>query len=226
MAASKGSGLFGTRNARKPHLGSAAEHAGALGEISALRSDIKAEMSSVAGFVVEEFTNPPAADVDAIKLGFATAVTAQVFTGAALDGVVGIAAMVPPRNVTVTADANVGGYLGSATIKGSFRGVPQTEAIVITDSATTAGVKPFDQVTEIDIPIQPDALGVLSVGFGELIGLAKNPKTRAGLTEALKEIVDGAVVTTGVLDATNGTYDPAASPNAAHDYAVVYEGSF
>jgi len=226
MTASKGSGLFNTRNARKPHLGAGPEHAGALGEISALRSDLKGELSALAGLVVEEFTNPPTGTVNAIKLAFATALTAQVFLGAQLDGATGSGVMSPPRNVTVTAAANVGGYLGSVTIKGMSRGVPQTELVVITAASTTTSLKAFDQVTEIDIPIQPDALGLISVGFGVVIGLAKNPLARAGLTESLKEIVDGAVVVTGVLSATNGTYTPAAAPNGVHDYAVFYEGDF
>lgn len=226
MTATKGSGLYSKRNAVKPHIGAGAQHAGALGEISALRNDLKAESSALAGIVVEEFTNPPTADVDAIKLAFATSITAKVFTGALLDGVVGLATMSPPRNATVTAAANVGGYTGNATIKGFFRGVAQTDTIAITDSATTAGTKPFDKVTEVDIPAQPDALGSISIGFGAVIGLEKNPKARAGFTTAIREIVDGAFVTTGTFSATNGTYAPATAPNGAHDYAVYYEGDF
>lgn len=226
MTASKGSGLFSTRAAVKPHTGNAAPHAGALGELGKLRGDLNGEMQALAGVVIEEFTDPAAASATAIKLAFATAVTAQVFTGAALDGAVGHSVMTPPRNATVTAAANVGGYTGNATIKGTFRGLPQTDTIAITDSTTVAGVKPFDQITEVDIPAQPDALGSISVGFGARIGLTKNPKARAGLTAAIKEIVDGGAVTTGTLSATNGTYTPATAPNGTHDYAVYYEGDY
>ena len=207
--------MFASKGPIAPHL--------SKGELQDLRDDVASVLAPMAAITVEEFTNPAAPSVNAIKLAFATAVTAQVFTGAALNGAVGHGVMSPARNVTVVAAANAGGYLGSATIKGTFRGLPQTEAIVITAAATTAGVKPFDTVTEVDIPIQPDALGSISIGFGLLLGLAADPKSRAGLVSAVQEIAVGVVVTTGVLSATNKTYTPAAAPDGVKDFCVYYE---
>lgn len=216
-----GSGLFGNANPAIPHL--VKGPGGLKGEVFDLRGEIKEAFEPLAALTVDEFTNPVAASATAIKTAFATAITAQVFTGAALNGAVGATTMTPPRNITVTAAANAGGYLGNATITGTFRGVAQTETIAITDSTTVAGVKMFDKVTSISIPIQPDALGSISVGTGVLLGLAKTPKARAGLATVIKEVVDAVVVTTGTLSATNSSYTPAAAPNGAHDYALYYE---
>ena len=229
-----GSGLFSNESPLKPHLIQGAS--GIAGEVSDLRRDVGETLSPMASFTVEEFTNPPAADADAILAAKDTlTATAKTYATADLDGAVGDNVMSPPRNVTVTtvgADSNfVEGSL--VTVNGKdVNGDDISEDIAITlgsSPGTFVGAKAFARVTSIEIEAQDTHTdGTIAVGFGDIIGLDKKIKTRAGLTTLLMEIEAGSKVTTGTIadpatGAPNGTYLAANAPNAARDYALYYE---
>jgi hypothetical protein len=224
-----GSGLLSTQGARLPHL--VRGRGGLAGEIGDLREDLVGQLTALAAFTVDEFTNPPAADPDAIKLAVATVAAATTYSGTALNGVVGAGTLSPPRNVTVTtAGATPADAPASATFNGTdVNGDSISETIVVAQTATIAlGVKAFAKVTSIVLPAADGVAATLAFGFGDLMGLSKPIKTRAGLTDLLREIEAGALVTTGVVTTTaaglpNGTYLPATVADGANDYAVYYE---
>jgi hypothetical protein len=187
-----------------------------------------------ANFRTDEFTNPVAAVVNAIKLSIATAATPQVFTGAQFDGATGAAEMVPPRNPTITSTSNANVTAVAAVFAGFVRNedgvlVPQTCTINITNGggATDVGDRPMSVITSITIPAQGGTGGALQFGFGAMIGLAALVKSRAGLIAPLRQVAVGAVVTTGTFTNAAGSvvcgYTPAAAPNATNDYAITYE---
>jgi len=228
-----GSGLMSRQYANKPHL--LQTSGGIAAEVKDLRDDLIAELSMVAGVAVEEFTNPAAADVNAIKLSIASAAAIQTYTGAALDGVVGLLAMSPPRNISITSTAHADIDAVAVVITGKdVNGDDITESITLTDGGgvTDVGAKAFAKVTSIVVPAQSGVGGALEFGFGDIIGFLRPLKSRAGLAAVVREIAVGAVVTTGTFVAApavagagqpNGTYLAAAVPDATRDYAVYYE---
>lgn len=222
-----GSGQFSSQKAQKPHLlqGSG----GVSSEIADLRADIKKDFVANAAIAVEEFTNPPAADPDALSLD---AASVNGIRTVALGGVVGTAVMDPPRNVTVTvagggtpADAAANGTVTGTDINGNVI----SEVLALNQAGgTTAGAKAFRTVTSIVEDAGQGAGATISYGFGALIGLGKPIKTRAGRTGPIQEIAVGAVVTNGVFTTTavgapNGTYAPNSAPDGARDYCLYYE---
>lgn len=220
-----GSGLFSSQGPAIPHLAK-------TGEIAELRKDVGEELAPLAAVTVEEWTNPAAADTDAILLAKASTVAVQAYAVADLDGVVGAAAMSPPRNVTVTtAGTTPADAPATLTVTGrDINGDVITEDIAIPQTAATAvGTKAFAKVTSLSTTVGQGTGATMAVGFGALIGLAKKAKARAGLgVVALREVAVGALVTTGTFaDATtgapHGTYSPAAAPDGAKDYALYYE---
>lgn len=224
-----GSGQFSGQRAQKPHL--VRGTGGVAGEVADLRQDLQDDFVANAAIAVEEFTNPAAADVDAIKTSFASAATAQDFSGADLDGVVGTATMDPPRNVTITTSLHADIDAVPVTITGTdVDGNVLTEDITLTDGGgtTDAGASGFASVSRIQIPNQSGPGGAIEVGFGDIIGLHKPIKTMAGLTGLIREIEAGVVVTTATMTtpavgAPNGTYLAATVPDGANDYAIWYE---
>jgi hypothetical protein len=216
-----GSGLFSKQRPDVAHLSD--------GELADLREDVKNTFAPMAAITVEEFTNPPAADTDAFKTSIATSTSAQSYSGAALNGVVGGAALSPPRNVTVTASDSSASYAGSVTFTGvDINGKAISEAVAISNNATAVGAKAFAKVTKIDVPAQVDTSGALQFGFGVKMGLGKKIVSRAGLVGAVREIAVGAVVTNGTFVAAatglpNGTYAPNTAQDGVRDYAVYYE---
>lgn len=229
-----GSGLLTKSAAYKDHIVKNRSD-GLGGEVAKVRADLKSAFAAAAAVAVEEWTNAVAAATNTIKLSVLTSVTAQVYKGAALDGATGAAAFVAARRVSVTQVDAGDHYLGSVTIKGldsQGLGITDTIALAIAPggaNTTTATTKYFAKVTEIDVPVQKDATAHFLFGeFGATIGLARPIKARTGLVFFQKEVVDGAVVTTGTaIDLATappyGAYTPAAAPNGAHDYAVWYE---
>jgi hypothetical protein len=215
-----GSQLMSTSLPGKDHI--LKEH-GVAREVQDLRTDLATILGQLVALTVDEFTTPATASNNAVKTSFATSTTAQAYSGAALNGAVGATKMPIPRNITVTAAANGGGYTGSVTVKGLRNGVVVTEAIAITASSTVAGVKMFDSVTELDLVGQPDALGSIQVGFGVVLGLSQPVLARAGGAILVRENMDGTIPTAGAISQINQSYTPNTAPNAAHNYAVYYE---
>jgi len=224
-----GSGLFSNQAPVKAHL--VRGTGGIAGEISDLRDDVRNVLAPVAALTVEEFTNVAAADADGIKLSFASVATATSYTGAALDGVVGVAAMSPPRNITVTtAGVTPADAPATLTVVGvDINGDAISEAIAIPQTATIAvGAKAFAKVTSLALTAGDGTGALLTVGFGALIGLGEKLVTRAGFSGPVREIAAGSVVTNGVfasaaVGAPNGTYAPNSAPNGTNDYCLYYE---
>jgi len=226
-------GLMSKQRARLPHLVEGKR--GVAGEVDDLRRDLVNELDALAPIAVEEFIDPAAADVDAIKTSAASAAAVQSFVAADLDGVVGAGEMVPPRNLDITSTLSGDIDAVDVVITGKVRNavgrlVDQTDTITLTDggNVTDAGTLPFSTVETITVPAQSGTGGALSFGFGDLIGLAQPLVSRAGLEAVIREVAIGAVVTTGTFvdaagSAPHGTYSPAAAADAANDYAVYYE---
>lgn len=227
--------LFGSRNPVKPHLTAGG---GLAREVADLRSDIEGalnQLESQGGYLrTDEFTNPAAADVDAIKTSIASAASIQTYSGAALNGVVGATEMVPPRNPTVTTTLHADIDAVVVVFAGKVRDaagdlVARSVSVTLTDGGgtTDAAVDVLSVVESITVPAQSGAGGALEFGFGARIGLGAKIKSRAGLLAPLREVEVGAVVTTGAFATASGapctTYTPATAPNAARDYAVTYE---
>jgi hypothetical protein len=228
-----GSGLFGNQSPIKKHL--VRGTGGVQAEIRDVREDIGTVLAPMCALTVEEFTDPPAADIDAIKTSIASSAAQQVYSGTALNGVVGRNTMSPPRNITVTASSHadidaVGVLVEGKDVNG--RTISETLTLPNGGGSTVLGQKAFASVSRITVPAQSGTGGLLSFGFGDLIGLGKKIVSRAGALAVLMEIEAGVVMAadaiTGVfadpaVGEPNGTYLPATVPSGANDYAVYYE---
>ncbi len=220
-----GSTLFKNQGPAVQHLANAP--GGLAGEVYDLRQDLKKELAKLAPITVDEFINPPTADVDGIKTAIASVAAPVTYSGAQLNGVVGAAVMAIPRNVSVTTGA--GGtpadVPANATFTGKYQGKVQTEVIAISQSAATVvGTKPFDSITSIALDAGQGTGGTLEFGFGAGLGVTLKPKARA--TSAIlpfREVTNAAVPgTPGTLNADK-LYTPNTAPNGTNDYAVYYE---
>lgn len=221
-----GSGLFSRSAPAVPHL--LAHGAGGItGEVADLRKDLLVELAPLAALCVEEWTNPATAAPAALLAATATTVAPQTILGTSLiatGGAVELAAR--PRNLTLTTGGATPANAPASVVVTGFDagGLPQTETIApATTAASVAGVKAWSKITKIVYAAAGGAAATISIGFGVLIGLSKKLKGRAGLTIANREISAGVVVTTGVFNAANKTYAPAAAPNASTSYAIYYE---
>lgn len=228
-----GSGLLAGQFPAKGHL--VRGTGGLAGEIIDLRNDMVRVLAPLAAIAVEEFTDPPAADVNAIKTSIASSASAQSYSGTALNGAVGAGVMSPPRNITITTSGHGDIDAVKVLITGKdINGAALTEEITLTNGGgvTNAGVKAFASVTSIAVPAQSGTGGALEFGFGDIIGLAKKLVSRAGAPAIIVEITgntrlaaDGITGTFALpaVGAPNGTYTPFAVPSGTLDYAVYYE---
>ena len=192
---SNGSGLFGNQGPVKPHL--VVGKTGVAGEVNDLRRDIGSVMAGLAAFTVDEWTNPAAADADAIKASIASSASIATYTGSALDGAVGAGVMSPPRNITITTTSDADIDAVDVVITGiDLNDQELVDTITLTDAGNTTdvGTACFKSVTSIVIPAQSGTGGALTFGFGNAIGLSKSLKSRAGLSSLTREIVGGALI--------------------------------
>jgi hypothetical protein len=218
---SNGSSLFANQHAQKPHL--VTGKSGVPGEVDDLRRDIAAVLGSLAALTVDEFTNPAAGGAAALEAATACTLLGRLVTSFLAPGVAILAA--GGRNITITtAGTTPANGPASAVVTGTYLGAAQTETIAGLNggAATYAGVKPFDTVTSVQYATALDVDATNSIGIGNGLGVARTPLARAGGVVPIREVVDGALVTTGALTADR-LYTPAAAPNGAHDYAVYYE---
>lgn len=217
-----GSGLFSNKVADHPHL--VDDPGGVSGEVGDLRRDLKAEFAPLVALTVDEFTNPAAAGAADLEAATATTVAPRTVTSFLAGGVAKLAAF--PRNITfTTAGGTAADAPATATITGTDpRGKAQTETVNLAQTATIAtGTKPFKTVTSIAYSAADGTGATVSIGVGAGLGLGMPPKARSSAVPlAVREMVDGALVTNGVLNA-NGLYTPNTAPDGAHDYAVYYE---
>lgn len=228
-----GSGLFDKQRAQRPHL--VRGGGGLAGEVADLRSDVSDEMDAMAAIAVEEFTDVAAADVDAIVVALAPDDTAAVTLSGAALGAAATEGMDPPRNITFdTAGATPADVPATGTVTGKdANGDELIEVINLSQIVGQAvGLSAFAEVDSIDYPIADGTDATVSVGFGDVIGLAKPLKSRAGAEAVLMEIEAGTVLSADAITGTfvdaatsapNGTYEPATAPDDANDYAVYYE---
>lgn len=229
-----GSGFFSTKGPIKAHL--VTGPGGIAGEIAKLRADIVAEAGQIAATVVMEGTNVPAAATNSIKTAIASATTAQVYQGTALNGVIGQGVMDPARPLSITtAGATPADAPATALIHGfDAQGNGLTETITVPQAAATQdGVKCFRQVTRIDLPVGQGVAATMAFGIASTLGVPRKVKSRTGLQEIQREIMDAALIspptgalTTAVTNPPFGGYIPVAPPNDAHDYAIYYEGDY
>lgn len=113
-------------------------------------------------------------DLDAIILTGVSAAAPQVLTGASLDGVIGTAAIAPPRNLVMTFDASVDWDPTTMVVTGKdAAGRTITEDFAIETSTTATGAKLFASVTQIDIPTQTGAGGTFTGGVGKIFANAE-----------------------------------------------------
>ena len=213
-----GSGLFTNQAAAVPHL--------SKGEVADLRGDIARVLGPLAALTVEEFTNPGISAANNLKV--ATATVTSVVTLAATDLLApGLAILAAgPRNLLfTTAGGTPADAPATATITGKGpTGEDQTEEVTLAQTATVAtGVKLWSEITSIAYPVGQGTAATIAIGVGKAMYLPKKPKVRAGLAAIVKEVVAGAVVTNGVLDATNQSYTPNTAQDATNDYALFYE---
>jgi len=94
-------------------------------------------------------------------------------TGASQDITTNITNPDVPRVASITATNNATIPTGVVTITGLVRGVSTTDAITITGGSTVNGVKPFDTITNINIPAGVDVNNTVSIGIGDVLGLPK-----------------------------------------------------
>jgi hypothetical protein len=222
-----GSGLFGDQSPIKRHL--LRGTGGLQAEVADVRSDVGHVLEAMAAITVEEWTDPAAADTDAVLLSVVSQAAQADYASTDLVGGAAVA-LDPPRNVTLTCDAGGGAtWLGNLTVVGvDINGDAITEDLAFAAGVTVDGVLAFARVDSLSADAQADALGNWEVGFGDVIGLGVPIVSRAGLADLIREIEAGALVATGtIVDAAtsppNGTYLAANVPDAARDYALYYE---
>lgn len=186
----------------------------------------------------QQWINPIAVALNNIRTSLAGP-NAATFTltpnsSVALDGVLatgaaGLKVIVLdfPRNVVVTVTHGAAVLAESGTITGKdVYGRDMSEDWSVTAggvSKTFTGKKAFKQITQVTITAAGDATTNTNViGIGQVFGF----DVLSTVASAVKEVVDGAVVTTGTLVAASavatadprGTYSPATAPDGAHDY--------
>jgi hypothetical protein len=155
-----GSGLFSKEGPDKAHL--LQQTGGLAAEVKDVRDDILKVLTPMAAIAVEEFTNPALAVANAIKLAIATVAAPVTYSGAQLDGSVGVGVMSPPRNITIlTAGVTPADAPATAVINGTdIDGKALSETITVAQTNTTAvGVKAFAKVTSIVLPAADGVCG-------------------------------------------------------------------
>jgi hypothetical protein len=213
-----GSGLFTHQSPNVPHLSNK--------ELADLRADVAATFLPMAALTVQEFTNPGASTEVNLKAATAVTVAVQTILAAALlaPGLAILAAA--PRNLLFATTGNTPADAPATVLvtgKGPL-GEDQTETINVAQTVATAtGVKLWSEITSVVYSAAQGTDASVSIGVGKAMYLTKAPKTRAGLAAIVREIAAGALVTTGVFDATNQSYTPSTAQDAANDYCVYYE---
>lgn len=143
----------------------------------------------------------------------------------------GVGQPVYGRNVVITVTHASAVVAMSGIISGTdAAGKPIQEAWAVTAgtaSKTFTGKKAFFTISSITETIAADAsTNTIVAGTGVVLGLS----ARLSVPSLVKEVVDGAVVTNGVVvigttvatDDYLGTYTPNTAPDGVHLYAVYY----
>lgn len=193
------------------------------------RSDNR--MIALSCLVHYTFTNPAIKDDNGISVSHAGAgaagTTSQTLGGAL--ATLGVATLSPPRNVVIIVTHGSAVVAMSGTITGTdYRDQAMTEAWSVTagtTSKTFTGKKAFKTVTAITETVAADAsANTIISGSGDVLGIP----IKVTVNSAVKEQIDGAIVTTGTIAAGGststidplGTYAPATAPDGAHDWDI------
>jgi len=111
-----------------------------------------------------------------------------------------------PRVATLTM-TNVSTPSGVGTITGLVRGVSTTDAITLVAGGTATGVKPFDTITNINLPAGVSSDDSVSVGIGDILGLPKEINLTADVYKKKVNNADATAELSGKVNATYGTVD-------------------
>lgn len=142
--------------------------------------DAAIEAQRDASYVHPGDTDPTAAsltaDPDAVKTNIATTTSAQSYSGASLNGVIGGAAFLQPRAFTVTIGGDVGAIANGSPIVVTglnVLGHSFTETITLSNAtvpATFSTTYSFLQITQIDVAAQVSTAGTFQFGLGAYQG--------------------------------------------------------
>lgn len=189
---SKGSGLFSTQFAKKPHLLQAA--GGIASEIKDLRDDLANELAPMAAIAVEELTNVAASDTAGLHIAAASTLAAQTISTFVAGGVTALAAY--PRSVKfTTAGVTPSDVPATALVTGKgANGAVISETVSLAQTATSVEtVKCYSSLTSVVYAVGQGTAGTVAIGLGVKLGLANKLKARASVSGLIREIVGGAV---------------------------------
>lgn len=180
---------------------------------------------------IDEWTDPLAAATAGLKAATATVASVVELTAADLLTAGKAELLARPRNVTfTTAGGTAADAPANAVIVGTdINGDELTETVTLSQTAGTAsGSKAFRTIETITYPAADGTGATIAVGYGNVFGLSKRIRTRAGALMYGKEISAGTVVTNGTLatptaSPPNGSYSPNSAPDGSKDYAIEYE---
>lgn len=239
---SNGSGMFSDQSALKPHL--VQPGPGVAGEVADLRGDVGRTVAGLCALTVDEYTNAPVDDANALMLQFAPPEVATTyrasagdFDGVLADGIIDVASAGPRRLRFTTAGVTPGDAPATCTVVGKDgAGRALTETVTLAQTATTAdSVNYFAEVDELRFAAADGPDSLMEVGFAGPLGLRQKIVSRAGVLHAIEEIdpvavgsplVGGAITATFVDAATDppfGSVAPTTAVDGSRDYAYVYE---
>ncbi len=145
------------------------------------------------------FAAPIVEDLDSIKVAVATSASPVSYSGAALNGVIGTAVMLPRREPTITLSASTGTYAGSATLTYiDWTGATRTAAFALpaNGGVTLRLGTDVKQVVSWALPAQNNTAGSLTFGTSanDCAGAGSSIRTRGSfrmleLQEAKPETV-------------------------------------
>lgn len=111
---------------------------------------------------------------NAIKTSVATAITAQSYSGAGLNGAIGAADVSIPQEFTATTSSHAASYVITSPIVITYLDyhlVQQTASLYLTqvngNETVTAAIS-ARQIVQIDVPPMADALGAFTFGLGDV----------------------------------------------------------
>lgn len=210
---------------------------GLAGEIADLRHDVdKAfgtlEAPGVGGSGVlcaQNIVDPVAAAPAGLEVATAPTAAGRLVTAFLAPGAAALAANA--RNVTFTVAGTDTAAPLSALVTGTdIDGKALTETVPLGAAAGLyPGVKCFKTVTSVQyvataVPITDCTV---SIGFGDVFGLASKILDMAGVPGLIQEYEDGAKVATGTFATATasppyGSYEPATAPDGSVPYALLF----
>jgi hypothetical protein len=147
----------------------------------------------------ERFVDVAAASATAIHAAIAGTGIVQNVTS-------GITNPAEGRNVTVTATNNATPS-GNVVLTGLVRGVSTTETLAISPGSITLGNKPFDTITNIQLPAGLTAADTVSIGIGDKFGLLHEITVIGQVYKITVNAVEVTGTYAALVNVTYGTID-------------------